>query len=94
MAGVDVPAAGAAGAGAEEAPAGLCVEVAGADADAAALAGVLAVITAVDAVASTSTTLIAITRRSPDWLPGKSGRRIPMPMETISAHTTSTPPAM
>ena len=52
------------------------------------------VITAVDMAVSTSTTEIAITVRSPAWLPGNSGRRRPSASDTIRAHATSTPPAM
>jgi len=72
--------------------AALFVELA--DDEDALLAGVLAVMTAVAKVARTSTTLIAITARSPLSPPGKSGRRIPIAMETTSAQTTSAPPAM
>ena len=52
------------------------------------------VITAVDVAPSTSTTVIAITTRSPAPLPGKSGLRSPSRRDTISAHATSAPPAM
>ena len=51
------------------------------------------VTTAMDAAARTSTTVTAITARSPAGPNGKSGLRMPRASDTVSAHTTSRPPA-
>ncbi len=58
------------------------------------LAGTLEVSTAVETAASTSTAETATTARWPAALPGKSGLRMPIPSDSVSAHTTSRPPAM
>jgi hypothetical protein len=58
-----------------------------------AVVGAPEVSTALARAASTSTTEIAITARSPSGPPGNLGRRRPSASETISAHATSTPPA-
>ena len=93
MVAVGAVAAGADGAGAgaaPTAPAGLvleaCVTVF--------LGGGLAVTTAIEMVAATSTAVIAITVRWPVRPPGKLGLRIPSAIDTITAHRASVPPAM
>ena len=50
-------------------------------------------ITAAETVASTSTTVIAITSRSCERLAGKLGLRMPIAIEMNSAQATSRPPA-
>jgi hypothetical protein len=52
------------------------------------------VATAVPVVPTTSATVIAMTKRSPPTLPGKSGLRRPIPSDTIKAQATSAPPTM
>ena len=56
--------------------------------------GLPEVATAATSVPATSSTVIAITSRSPRELVGKSGRRVPIPSDRPNAHTTSTPPTM
>jgi hypothetical protein len=52
------------------------------------------VTTAMAVAATTSTAEMAMTRRWPAALPGNSGRRIPMPIDTPSAQQIRRPPAM
>ena len=52
------------------------------------------VTTAMLTAARTSTAVIAMIPRSCDLLEGKSGLRMPMSSDRVSAHATSSPPAM
>jgi hypothetical protein len=52
------------------------------------------VATAVAVAATTSSAVIAISRRCPAESLGKLGRRSPIPTDTSSAQPTSSPPAM